>query len=392
MLFENIKLAFKSMWTNKMRTILSLLGIVIGVTSVVTILNLGNSATGSVTSTFVSGGLDTISVTVYNGRYADIFTEQLSSDIMKNIPEIEKILCTNSSSTRVRYKQTVESGTIYGVSSEYASVLGLEMEYGSFFEPEDNIGKRQVVVLGHDIAEDLFPDGNAVGQYVSIFRRQSKRYLVIGVLEEKESTLIASFNNTVFVPYNTYTQRYTKTSHVGSYIIRISEGFDTVAVSDRVSDYLDSLSSSDSYSVFSAASLSEMASEITDTLSMFLAAIAGISLLVGGIGIMNIMLVSVAERTKEIGIRKALGATPRVIKGQFITEAIVLTLSGGLIGLALGTGLSIIIVNIAGWTLIKSSASYIISVGFSMLIGVFFGWYPAKKASKLDPIECLNYE
>ena len=163
-------------------------------------------------------------------------------------------------------------------------------------------------------------------------------------------------------------------------------------MSDTISDYLDNLVGSDYYSLISAASLAEMASSITGTLSTFLAAIAGISLLVGGIGIMNIMLVSVAERTKEIGIRKALGANPRVIRGQFITESIVVTLVGGLLGIALGTGISKVITNIAGWALHISINSYILSVGFSMLIGVFFGWYPAKKSSKLDPIEALSFE
>ena len=155
---------------------------------------------------------------------------------------------------------------------------------------------------------------------------------------------------------------------------------------------MDNLVGSDNYTIFSASTLTSIANEITGTFTTFLAAIAGISLLVGGIGIMNIMLVSVAERTREIGIRKALGASPKVIRGQFITEAIALTMLGGLLGILLGTFISRAVTTLAGWSFKISIPAYALSVGFSMVIGVFFGWYPAKKAAKLDPIDALNYE
>lgn len=392
MLIENTKLAFKSMFANKMRTVLSLLGIIIGVASVVAILTLGNSATSSITDSINSGGLDTISLTITSSKYADTFNELFGDVLMKNVEGIEKVLPVNSSSSRIRYKKQIKSGTIYGVYSDYLPSMDADIEYGQLFTPEDNIAKRQVVVLGHSLAEDLFPDGNAVGNYVSIFRYQSKKYLVVGVLEKKDSSLLGSFNSCFFIPYNTYSQRYTRVNYVGNYSIKVADGFDPIAVSDKIEDFLDNLVGSDAFSVFSSASLSEIAGDITDTLSTFLACIAGISLLVGGIGIMNIMLVSVAERTKEIGIRKALGASPRVIRGQFITEAIVLTLVGGILGILIGTGLSKLVTDIAGWTFKISVKSYVISMGFSMFIGIFFGWYPAKKASKLDPIIALNYE
>jgi len=392
MIWENIKLAFSSMWANKMRTILSLLGIVIGVASVVAILTLGDSLQSNITDSLNSGGLDTISVSITSNKYSDTFDELFGETLMTKVSGIEKVIPTNSSSTRIRYKQEIETSTVYGIPSTYFEDMGLSTETGEFFTVEDNITKRQVVVLGHDIAEDLFPAGNAVGQYISIFRRQSKRYMVVGVLEEKDATLTGSFNEGIYIPYNTYTQRFTRTTYVGTYIVKVLDGFDPIEVGDNISDYMDELCGSDNYTLISAASLSEMASEITGTISEFLAAIAGISLVVGGIGIMNIMLVSVAERTREIGIRKALGAAPRIIRGQFITEAIAITLTGGFIGILLGTLLSQIVVSIAGWTLAISVKAWIISVGFSMLIGVFFGWYPAKKASQLDPIQALNYE
>lgn len=392
MIWENTKLAFKSMFANKMRTVLSLLGIIIGVASVVAILTLGSSATSSITDSINSGGLDTVTLNITSSKSSDTFDELFGQILKVNVQGIREVLPVNNTSTRIRNKKEISSGSIYGVESNYAQEMNIDIENGSFFTPEDNIFKRQVVVLGADIAEKLFPDTDPVGNYVSIYRQQSKSYLVVGVMEKKDASLSGSYNNSVFVPYNTYKQRFTRASYVGTYIIKVQEGFDSLDVSDDISDYLDSLVGSSAYSIFSSASLSEIAGDITDTFSTFLACIAGISLLVGGIGIMNIMLVSVAERTKEIGIRKALGASPKVIRGQFITEAIVLTVVGGIIGILFGTGVSKIVTNITGWSFRISVKSYVISMGFSMFIGVFFGWYPARKASKLDPIESLNYE
>ncbi|MDX9934658.1 MAG: FtsX-like permease family protein, partial [Sphaerochaetaceae bacterium] len=276
--------------------------------------------------------------------------------------------------------------------STYADILDYKVASGAFFSLTDNLTSRQVVALGSTIAENLFPDGNAVGQYVSIQRNQAKSYLVVAVMESKDASFNLSFNNGIFIPYNTYAQRFIKPANVGSYVVRIADGADPLVVSDQISAYLDSLVGSDAYNLFSPASLAEMAEQITGTFSTFLSAIAAISLLVGGIGIMNIMLVSVAERTKEIGVRKAMGASPNTIRGQFITEAVVLTFTGGFIGIALGTLLSWLVTDLVDWHLHISYGSFLFAAGFSTLVGVFFGWYPAMKASKLDPIEALNYE
>jgi ABC-type antimicrobial peptide transport system permease subunit len=393
MIWENIKLALKDMMASKMRTLLSLLGIVIGVASVIAILTLGESATKSITQTIVESGLEM--VTVFPNRTdkaASEFTEDFGDRLMANVTDIKTVLPVNSSSATVRTGQNTASITVTGVLSSYASVMDYSVSEGDFFTLTDNITSRQVVVLGAEVATSLFPDGNAVGQYISLFRTQAKSYLVVAVMEEKESSFNLSFNNSIFIPYNTYAQRFIKPTIVGSYVVRVSDGADPLTVSDAITEYLDSTVGSDAYRLFSPASLADMASQITGTLSSFLAAIAAISLLVGGIGIMNIMLVSVAERTREIGIRKAMGASPMTIMGQFITEAIVLTITGGVIGIGLGTLLSWLVADIAGWSLYISYSSFLLAAGFSTLVGVFFGWYPAMKASKLDPIEALNYE
>jgi putative ABC transport system permease protein len=393
MIWENIKLAFKDMMASKMRTLLSLLGIVIGVASVIAIITLGESATKSITQTIVESGLEM--VTIFPNRTdkaASEFTEDFGDRLMANVPNIKTVLPVNSSSATVRTGQITTSVTVTGVLSSYASVMDYNASDGEFFSLTDNITSRQVVALGSEAANKLFPGGNAVGQYISLFRNQAKSYLVVAVMDPKDASFNISFNNSIFIPYNTYAQRFIKPTIVGSYVVRISDGADPLAVSDSIKEFLDSKVGSDAYRLFSPASLAEMATQITGTLSSFLAAIAAISLLVGGIGIMNIMLVSVAERTREIGIRKAMGASPMTIMGQFITEAIVLTITGGAIGIGLGTVLSWLVADIAGWSLYISYTSFLLAAGFSTLVGVFFGWYPAMKASKLDPIEALNYE
>ena len=393
MFFENIKLALKAMKGSKMRTTLSLLGIIIGVASVITILNLGNSATGSITDSISSSGYNLIYLSPGgSSRSTGTFDEMFGQTLIDNINGLDSVMPVVSSSTRIRFEQNISSGTIMGVESNYAEKMDCEIDSGAWFTVEDNIFKRQVVVLGSEIAENLFPAGDAVGKYVSIFRNQSKRYMVVGVIAEKDATLSASYNNSIFIPYNTYAQRFQRVSNVGRYVIKVDDEHDPITVTDELEEYLDDLVGSDNYSLMSSASLAEMASSITGTLSIFLAAIGGISLLVGGIGIMNIMLVSVAERTKEIGIRKALGAPPGIIKGQFLTEAITLTSIGGLLGIVFGIAVSRIIANIAGWNFSISVNACILSVAFSMAIGIFFGLYPAAKAARLDPIESLNYE
>ena len=383
-----------SMKGGKMRTLLSLLGIIIGVASVVTILNLGNSASDSITGSITSSGYDMLYLSCSdNAKTRNTFDELFGTRLMSTVGGIEVVMPTVSSNARIRNENQIKSQSIMGVYSDYAANNSYDVAYGSWFSVEDNIFKRMVAVLGSSAAESLFPGGNAVGNYITIFSgNKGKRYLVTGVMEEKDASFGASYNSTVYIPFNTFTQRYQHVGVVGSYVIKVKDGFDPKKVNSDVETYLNELVGSDSYFLLSSASLADMVSEVTSTLSVFLAAIGGISLLVGGIGIMNIMLVSVAERTKEIGIRKALGASPSVIKSQFLTEAITLTSIGGLAGILLGIGISKLVTNMAGWGFSVSISACLLSVGFSMATGIFFGLYPAAKAAKLDPIDSLNYE
>ncbi|MGI5908817.1 MAG: ABC transporter permease [Sphaerochaetaceae bacterium] len=393
MFFEDIKLAVSSLLANKLRTLLSLLGMMIGVAAVVTILTLGDSASSSITASIASGGLDTVTVFPTTGEATtEEFTEQFGVTLQNEISGLATVLPINRSTALVRHEHESGTYTVMGVPSTYAETNNYDVAVGSFFSSLDNMNRQQVIVLGADVAADLFPDGNAVGQVVSLYRNKAKSYTVVGVMDAKDAGYTASYDSSVFIPYNTYVQRFSKPRVVSQYLVKIADGYDTLQVSDDISAYLDSIVGSDGYTVFSPATLAEMSEEITGTFSSFLAAIAAISLLVGGIGIMNIMLVSVAERTREIGVRKALGASPQVIRGQFLTEAFTLTLLGGLVGIALGTVLSVIVTNVVGWSLDISYTGYAVALGFSMAIGIFFGWYPAMKASRLNPIDALNWE
>ena len=388
MFLENLKLAFNSMFTNKMRTFLSLLGIVIGVGSVVTIMNLGESVKRSITDSMNISGVDEITVIPMGSN--SVFSEEFAYSFQDNVYGIESVSAYVSTSATLRNGQETKSSQVYGVTSSYIDESSLL--YGETFSKANNLMREQVVILGYDLAEDLFPGGGAVGSYVSIYRSQAKQYRVIGVLEDTSGSVGSNTNSNAYIPFNTFDERLKKVTAVSQYTIKVKEGFSATDVSSEVKSYLSSVASSNDYYVSSAQELVDMTESVTGYLTTFLAAIAAISLLVGGIGIMNIMLVTVVERTREIGIRKALGATPKTIRSQFMVEATVLSIFGGIIGIVFGVVVSYVISSAAGWNLYFSLWAILISIGFSSAVGIFFGWYPAAKAAALDPIEALAYE
>jgi putative ABC transport system permease protein len=283
---------------------------------------------------------------------------------------------------------------VVATGPEYASVFDWEATQGSFITRTDENGARRSIVLGHEPAEDLFPEGNARDNIVRLFLGgRSVAFRVSGVMEEKSASIGVSFDDRVFIPYSTYSRKIANVERVGAYVIATESGADVLSIAESLEAYLFELTGDqDAYRVISPSSIAEAFSEVSRTLSVFLAGIAAISLLVGGIGIMNIMLVAVAERTREIGIRKALGATPGAIRGQFLTEAVSLTLIGGLLGVGIGIGLSVVGVRLMSLDLSPAYWAYALALGFSAGVGLFFGLYPAWRASKLDPVAALSYE
>lgn len=394
MFFENIKLSFKDFSGNKLRTFLSILGIVIGVASIITITTLGRSASVSIQNQVATMGLETINIFTRgnDSESRRIFTPELARKI-EEIEGVKDAIPVNRSTMRLQRGRNTYDANVTAVTASFTDVFDYEIENGSFITDEDNLRRKSVVVLGAEAAERLFPDGDALGKYIRIYRKQAKSFRVVGVMKTKTRTMGMDFDTSVYVPRKTYDQRLRHITYVRNYVIGTKKGEDVLDISKKIEDYLFKLTGDEeSYKVISPATIASIYTGITNTLNLFLTGIAAISLIVGGIGIMNIMLVSVAERTKEIGIRKALGATPKVIRGQFLVEAVVLTLFGGLIGIALGVGLSYVITLFLKWLFAPRFSAFLLAVLFSSAVGIFFGLYPAIQASRLQPVEALTYE
>ncbi|MEM5948853.1 ABC transporter permease [Spirochaetia bacterium 38H-sp] len=396
MIAESIRLAFVSLWHNRGRTILSMLGIIIGVASVIIITSIGSSASNSVKKQIESVGLNTISVFPGKGEReaARLSDFALAEKIQKQFPDFDTVLPTQRTSATLTYGKYSSDVTVMGVFTDFASVFSYSAASGSFFSDSDYERRKNVVVLGSDVAEDLFPDGDAIGKYVRLFRDVPVRLKVVGVMESRSDTIGISFDSSVFVPYSTYISSIENTDVVGMYIVNVKDGADVVNLASELEDYLVSIAgdNSEAFRVVSAATIADMYSQVTDTLSLLLGGVAAISLIVGGIGIMNIMLVSVTERTREIGIRKAMGASPFFIRLQFLIESVVLTITGGFIGLIMGVLISWGITLLFSWDFSLNLFALAASFVFAFAVGVFFGFYPAYKASRLDPVKALAFE
>ncbi len=395
--YENLKLAVQNFAHSKLRTALSALGIIIGVMSVIAITTLGSSATESITESVMDAGLNTI--TVMSGRDASTtvqrtFTLEFADQIAADVEGVEAAVPLVSGPFTVSYgKNQAESVTVMAAEADYADIYKYPVAEGEFLNQSNIDGRESVVVLGAEIAETLFPDGDAVGNRIRIFRNQARSFKVVGVMEEMADSMGNSFDSSVYVPVSTFDSRLQKIDSIERYGITASEDADVLEVSENLENYFTGLfGDTDEVRVMSPATMAAMFTGITETLNMFLSGVAAISLIVGGIGIMNIMLVSVSERTREIGIRKALGATPKVIRRQFLLEAAALTTMGGALGVIFGLGISAIAIGVLGWSFSPNIWAVAAAVAFSALVGIFFGLYPAARASKLDPVAALAYE
>lgn len=429
LILENVLLAFHSLRANKMRSLLTMLGIIIGIASVIAIMTLGDSLSKSVTDSMSSMGANNVTVGL---QQKSTTTEVIGSGMtfsfgprMTKMQEKDYVTEEMLSDLKTRYAHSIEgyslsenigSGTAQhgakyayvnaeGVNDANLKNLDLTLLAGRFLTERDQKEGRKVVLVSDLLVKNMF-DGNsmeALGQTVDIlFKNRYYTYTIVGVYQYEESSM--GFSSTseedtetmMYLPLKTAKDQNHNTMGYSQFTILTASGVSASEFCDTVETYMNQKYYSDNnsfeISAMSMESIVKSMTEMLSTVALVIAAIAGISLLVGGIGVMNIMLVSITERTREIGTRKALGATNGSIRLQFIMEAIVLCLIGGALGILLGIGIAAVATKMMGYAVSPSVNGILISVSFSVFIGVFFGYYPANKAAKLHPIEALRYE
>ena len=401
-----IRVAFRALVRNKMRAILTMLGIIIGVGAVIAMVSIGQGAQASVQAQIESIGTNLLFVSagaqnvggVRSGT-GDSGTNTLTVEdldaIKREVPSVSMVTPTVNSRTQLVVGNMNWNTQLQGVSEQYPEVRKWTIQSGSFFTDADVRTAGRVIVIGQTIADNLFPGMDPVGQTLRV---ANLPFRVTGMMVRKgQDQQGRDQDDIAFAPYTTVQKKVLGSPRLQvAYASAISQDA-TYTAQEQITELLrqrHKLGSNEpnDFTVRNMTDIAEAANETNNTMTLLLACIASVSLLVGGIGIMNIMMVSVTERTREIGIRMAIGARSSAVRSQFLIESIVLSLTGGFIGIVLGIVVSISIPKLLGWPTLISSLAIIGSVIFSAAVGIFFGYYPARKAASLDPIEALRYE
>ncbi len=399
-----LKIALKALANNKLRCFLTMLGIIIGVASVITMLAIGQGSKDSIREQISEMGSNMIMIHPGNMQRGGVRQNSDDMQVLKvedyetlaEIPGIADISPSVNSSGQLVNGNNNYPSTIYGVNPEYLDIRKLRVREGSVFTDHDIRLAAKVCVLGQTVVNNLFPDGSdPIGR---VIRFGKIPFTVIGVLESKGTNSMGmDQDDVVLAPYTTVMKRILAIDYLQGIFASAEVEDSTDVVIDRITESLRTLhkikpDADDDFEIRSQQELSEMMNSTSDMMTVLLACIAGISLLVGGIGIMNIMYVSVTERTREIGLRMSIGARSVDILSQFLIEAVIISVTGGIIGIIAGCLASWLVTLLAHWPVSIQAYSIILSFAVCTLTGIFFGWYPARKASNLDPIEAIRYE
>ncbi len=399
--FESILMAWSSIVSNKMRSLLTMLGIIIGVAAVIALMSIGYGVQESIKNDISRLGSNTITITPGTGRKPGVRAAAGSTQTLtykdyqaiKNLPNITYAAPLVTNSYLLVNGNKNWNTRVYGCTTDYAALSSLSAQEGRFWTEKEYNARARVAVIGKTVATGLFGEEDPIGQKLRI---NGDPFTVIGLLEEKGYSFMDQ-DDRVLCPFSTVQERMLHITYVNNIVISSDSDSDLSQIESDVTNLLRTrhriaTGAEDDFSIQNSQDLLKTMESTTQTLTIFLGSIAAISLLVGGIGIMNIMLVSVTERTKEIGIRKALGATYRMIIVQFLIESITVSLAGGFLGVALGVGIAFLIPHISELSTLLTAMPIVGSFVFSVLIGLIFGLYPAQKAAKLNPIDALHYE
>ncbi len=405
MLFtELLKMAWRSLGANKLRTFLTMLGVIIGVTSVIALVSVGMGVKKNILDNISRLGSNMLIVMPGSANRGGMrgaagsvitLTYDDAEAIKKKIKNVEYVSPTVQGSYQVVYGHENWNTTVTGVIPEYVAIQSLELKSGLFFSAHDVDVRNRVAVIGPTVAANLFESVNPVGKKIRI---GNAPYTIIGVLESKgQSSGGQDQDDTVLIPLTTAQERLVGVTYVRSINVQVSDADKMDEVQSNIEKLLRQrhrirAGAEDDFNVRNLTSLMEMMNSSATMITLLLGAIAGISLIVGGVGIMNITLASVTERTREIGIRKAIGATYSNIMLQFLIESTMISVIGGIIGIGVGVVAAQLISKFGGFTTVISSLSIAASFGFALFVGIFFGLLPARKAARLDPIEALRYE
>ncbi len=400
---EGFLMAWSSLVANKMRSLLTMLGIIIGVSAVIALVSIGYGVRQQITESISSLGSNLLMVYPGAPRTPGVRpvagankTIKLSDyEAVSKMDSVQAASPVASNSYLTVYMSKNWTTTVNGANADFQYVNNWTMKSGRFITDSQIERRERVAVIGATVAKNLFGNEDPIGKDIRIHKNSFK---IVGVLDEKGSgTMGNDQDDVIVVPYTTMMERVMGVDYLRMIYIQAKEGQDLERVQADIENILRvrhgiKNPDLDDFNVNNMASIMKAVEENTATMTLFLGAVAAISLLVGGIGIMNIMLVSVTERTREIGVRKALGATYRTIITQFLIEAVVISLVGGAIGIVVGIGASQLIATVAKLKTVVTTGPILLSFGFSMFIGLVFGLYPARKAAKLNPIDALHYE